>query len=393
MPFTINANKDVLHYQWVDGKNEEAIVLINSLGTHLQIWSGVVAKLQRHFNVLLFDKRGHGLSSTREGEVRIDDYADDVVHLLDVLGIRKIHVVGLSIGGLITYSLASRYPDRVDRLIFSNTGAKIGTAESWNERIEKIKQDGLGAMAQPIVDRWLSSDFKKKCPEVYHGMITMLQRNADLGYIQACEAIREADYSPILNKINHPVLFMGGSEDIGATADFVQQQAANLNTDHVTIIDGAGHLPCIEKPEQVAELILAFCLGDKEISLYERGMKTRRSVLGSAHVDRAEANKTDFDRDFQEYIVHSAWGSIWSRPQLTKRERSLITIALLAALGHDEELEMHMKATRNTGASPEDVKEALLHTGVYAGVPVTNGAMKIAKRIFNNLKDNNNEQA
>jgi 4-carboxymuconolactone decarboxylase len=116
--------------------------------------------------------------------------------------------------------------------------------------------------------------------------------------------------------------------------------------------------------------------------LYEQGMKTRRAVLGDAHVDRAEKNKTEFDSDFQEYITNSAWGAIWSRPGLTKRERSMITIAILTALGLEEELEMHLHASKNTGASPEDIKEVLMHVGVYAGVPRTNGAMKIAKKVF-----------
>ncbi len=120
--------------------------------------------------------------------------------------------------------------------------------------------------------------------------------------------------------------------------------------------------------------------------LYERGMKTRREVLGDAHVDKAEANKTDFDKDFQEYITNSAWGAIWSRPHLTKRERSLITIAILTALGLEEELAMHIRATQNTGATEQDVKEVLLHTGIYAGVPKTNGAMKIAKKIFEDIR-------
>ena len=120
--------------------------------------------------------------------------------------------------------------------------------------------------------------------------------------------------------------------------------------------------------------------------LYEKGMKTRREVLGDAHVDKAEANKTDFDKDFQEYITNSAWGAIWSRPHLTKRERSLITIAILTALGLEEELAMHIRATQNTGATEQDVKEVLMHTGVYAGVPRTNGAMKIAKKIFEDIR-------
>lgn len=112
---------------------------------------------------------------------------------------------------------------------------------------------------------------------------------------------------------------------------------------------------------------------------YEAGMKTRRAVLGDAHVDRATAAATEFDRDFQRFITEGAWGSVWSRPGLTKRERSLITIALLAALGHHEEVAMHARATANTGASADDVKEALLHVAVYAGVPAANAAFKIVK--------------
>ena len=120
----------------------------------------------------------------------------------------------------------------------------------------------------------------------------------------------------------------------------------------------------------------------KTEDLYNAGMKTRRSVLGNEYVDKAEANKTEFDKDFQEFITNNAWGSVWSRPGLTKRERSLITIAILTALGHEEELALHLRATKNTGASAEDIKEVLLHTAVYAGVPPSNSAMKIAKKIL-----------
>src|SRR5687767_8373575 len=120
--------------------------------------------------------------------------------------------------------------------------------------------------------------------------------------------------------------------------------------------------------------------------LFKKGMEIRRSVLGDKHVDNAEANKTEFDKDFQEYIVTNAWASIWSRPGLTKRERSLITIAILATLGHEEELAMHIRSTKNTGATPEDVKEVLMHTAVYAGIPAANGAFKIAKKVLSENK-------
>jgi 4-carboxymuconolactone decarboxylase len=121
---------------------------------------------------------------------------------------------------------------------------------------------------------------------------------------------------------------------------------------------------------------------------FETGMSTRRAVLGGAHVDRASAATTDFDEPFQTFITEGAWGSVWSRPQLTKRERSLVTIALLAALGHDEEVSMHVRATANTGATPEDVREALLHVAVYAGVPAANRAFKLAKRVYDEASTN-----
>lgn len=112
---------------------------------------------------------------------------------------------------------------------------------------------------------------------------------------------------------------------------------------------------------------------------YRQGMATRRAVLGERHVDNAEKSKTAFDEPFQDLITESAWGHVWSRTEWTKRERSMVTIALLAALGHDEEVAMHVRATANTGATPEDLREAMLHVAIYAGVPAANHAIKIIK--------------
>ncbi|OYU18609.1 MAG: 4-carboxymuconolactone decarboxylase [Rhodobacteraceae bacterium PARR1] len=115
---------------------------------------------------------------------------------------------------------------------------------------------------------------------------------------------------------------------------------------------------------------------------YAQGMATRRRVLGDTHVDRAEAAKTPFDDAFQTLITESAWGSVWARNTITARERSMLTIALLAGLGNDHELALHLRATANTGASQDDVLEALLHVAIYAGVPRANHAIKIAKETF-----------
>lgn len=121
---------------------------------------------------------------------------------------------------------------------------------------------------------------------------------------------------------------------------------------------------------------------DRKSDRYIEGMKTRRAVLGDEWVDAAEARKTGFDAPFQELITEMAWGHLWSRPQWPRRERSIVTIALLAALGHDEELAMHVRASANTGASVEDLREALLQVAIYAGVPAANHAIGIVKRVL-----------
>lgn len=119
---------------------------------------------------------------------------------------------------------------------------------------------------------------------------------------------------------------------------------------------------------------------------FKDGMATRRSVLGDDHVDRIEASKNGFDGPFQDLITEAAWGHVWSRPDWSKRERSMVTIALLAALGHYEEMAMHIRATARTGATEDDIREALLHVAIYAGVPAANQAIRVAKQALADVK-------
>ena len=131
----------------------------------------------------------------------------------------------------------------------------------------------------------------------------------------------------------------------------------------------------------------------KNETRYRAGLTVRRSVLGDPHVDRSEDAVTDFDRPFQELITEAAWGTVWARPGFSKRERSIVTLALLAALGHDEEVAMHVRATANTGASRDDICEAFLHVAIYAGVPAANRAFKIAKEVFSEMDESQNVHA
>ena len=141
---------------------------------------------------------------------------------------------------------------------------------------------------------------------------------------------------------------------------------------------GVGHLPPLEAPARMAQLIEDFDTASK--ARFDKGMAVRRSVLGDAHVDRAEAAKTDFDLPFQTLITEGAWGTVWASEGISRRERSMITLALLAATGNFEEIPMHVRATARTGASARDIQEAFQHVAIYAGVPRANHALKLAKQ-------------
>jgi len=121
--------------------------------------------------------------------------------------------------------------------------------------------------------------------------------------------------------------------------------------------------------------------------LFDKGMAVRKAVLGAEYVERAEANKTEFDADWQHYVTEHAWGAVWTRPGLEKSTRSMLTIAMLAALGRHEELGAHIRATRNTGVSRDEVKEVLLQVAVYAGAPAANAAFAIAKRVYKEMEN------
>lgn len=119
---------------------------------------------------------------------------------------------------------------------------------------------------------------------------------------------------------------------------------------------------------------------------HETGMQIRRQVLGDAHVERAQAKKTEFDQQFQEMITETAWGNLWANEDITRRERSMLTLALLAATGNFNEIPMHIRATQNTGATPQDVMQAFMHVAIYAGVPAANHAIKLAKETYQEME-------
>jgi 3-oxoadipate enol-lactonase / 4-carboxymuconolactone decarboxylase len=200
----------------------------------------------------------------------------------------------------------------------------------------------------------------------------------------ACEALADFDVRSQLGDIAVPVLAVAGGEDFATQADLLREIADGVQRGRLQILDGVAHLAPAEAPQEVAKLIITHFDhldgdGRRDADRYAAGMQVRRDVLGDAHVDRATAATTDFTREFQQLITEYAWGTIWTRPGLDRRSRSMITLTALVARGHHEELAMHVRAARRNGLSVDEIKEVLLQTAIYCGVPDANTAFRIAQ--------------
>jgi 3-oxoadipate enol-lactonase len=208
--------------------------------------------------MLRYDKRGHGLSQATPAPYAMDDHVGDLIGLLDHLKLDSVVVCGLSVGGLIAQGLAARQPDRMRAMILMDTAAKIGTADMWNERMAAIEAGGIEALADPIMERWLSASLRAEKPEETLLWRNMLTRTPRDGYLGTCAAIRDVDLTESTKNIAMPVLGIGGSEDGSTPPDVVRGTIDLIGGGRFELVEGAGHLPCVEDPEKVASLITEF---------------------------------------------------------------------------------------------------------------------------------------
>jgi 3-oxoadipate enol-lactonase len=255
MTFT-NINGNNIHYQYLDNQQDRTFIFINSLGTDFRIWDGVVDILKYHGNILRFDKAGHGLSSIKNEKLEIKNYAFDVITLMDLLKIQKAVVVGLSIGGIIAQYLAIHHLERIERLVLSNTAPKVGSEEGWNTRIEAVKKDGIASIADNVMKIWFSENFRNNRTSELLGYKTMLSNiNLD-GYSQACEALKINDLTNDVGKIKVPTLCFAGTEDGSTPPALVKAMADLIPSSKYILIEGVGHIPCVEVPELISKHIL-----------------------------------------------------------------------------------------------------------------------------------------
>jgi len=265
----------LIHYEFEGPAVAPVIVFSNSLGTDFRIWDRLIEILGDDFRTVRYDKRGHGLSDVQPAPYTIEDHAGDLIGLLDHLEITDAIVCGLSVGGMIAQKVARLRPDLARALILCDTAHKIGPAKMWDERMAIVEKEGLGAIAEAVLGRWFSAAFRTSQPEDLAGWRNLLLSTPMQGYLGTCAAIRDADLTKDAEAIELPALCVCGSEDGSTPPDLVRSLSEILPNGRFHLIEGPGHLPCIETPDELAEAVTAFLwdIGFWDVDFAERGQR------------------------------------------------------------------------------------------------------------------------
>jgi len=257
MPF-LRIGDSVHHYRAEGAREKPAIVFANSPGSDLRIWDGVAARLRAGYRVIRYDLRGHGLTEAPVPPYSMDDLAGDAVGLLDALDVRDAVLCGVSVGGLIALAVALNRPDRVRALVLSDTGARIGTSEGWQQRIDKVRADGVDSLVQMTMERWFSAGFReRRAPDVVGYSLMLRQTSAD-GYVGTCAVLRDSDFRQAVARIGKPTLVLCGAEDIATPPELGRELAGLISGAEFSVIAKTAHLPCVERPDAVAEGMMQF---------------------------------------------------------------------------------------------------------------------------------------
>ncbi|MFE4593041.1 bifunctional 3-oxoadipate enol-lactonase/4-carboxymuconolactone decarboxylase PcaDC [Streptomyces laurentii] len=430
---------NTLQYR-VDGREDAPVLVLGpSLGTTWHMWDRQIPELTRDWRVVRFDLPGHGGAPAQPAS-SVAELGDRLLATLDELGVQRFGYAGCSLGGAIGMDLALRAPHRVASLVLVAASPRFGSADEFRQRAVMVRANGLEPMARTAPEQWFTPTFAAAQPAIVDWAVQMV-RTTDPGcYIAACEALAVFDVRESLGRIGVPALVLVGSEDAITGPAEARTLVAGIQDARLAVVPAASHLAPVEQPSAVTELLAGHFapLGQDthggltvvpapaavpspqgpavpqmpqasapvvpvgEIApmapaeddatarpdVYERGLKLRREMLGDAHVDETLADP--FAADFQTLATRYAWGEVWSREGLDRRTRSAVTLAALIAGGHHDSLADHTRAALRSGLTAGELREILLQTAVYCGLPAAESALRVVGRV---IKEDTTPQA
>jgi 3-oxoadipate enol-lactonase/4-carboxymuconolactone decarboxylase len=379
LPFaTIHGTR--MFYRLQGNAGRPVLILSHSISTDHALWDLQIEGLLPYFQVLRYDTRGHGASEVTAGEYSVEMLGKDILALADALQLSQFAFCGLSLGGAIGQWVAVHAPQRVTHLVLANTSPQFVPRANWETRIGAVREGGMPAVVDVAMQRFFSPDTLARQNPHAASVRSVFLGTDPVGYLGCCAALRDMNHGDLIKQIKAPTLVISGDRDVATPwtghGERLAQEILGAKAIHLA----AAHLSNIERPHSFTTALLEFLLArpSADADSLQAGFEMRRAVLGDAHVDKAIAATTEFTRDFQELITRYAWGTIWSRPELDRRTRRLLVLAVTASLGRWEEFTLHLRAGLASDLELCDLKEVLLQTAVYAGVPAANTGFQIA---------------
>ena len=321
----------------------QALILVATAGATAASWDSVVSPLAEQFRVVALAPTGGTL----------DELGTQVIATLDELSIDRAHIAGAGIGGLTAAWLAIHEPRRVSRI------ALVGSVP--------------GVSRGAAVEDWITPALASRDAPLVAGLQTQIDAGGGIAEVNA------GALSADLGRIAAPTLVVTGARDVLAPADAVRAFASQIPDARIVVVPEAAHLVAVEQPAILSRLLLEH-LGSA--ATLELGFASRRVALGDAHVDRTIAGITEFTEPFQDFLTRYCWGEVWTRPGLSRRDRSLATIAALVTLGAEHEIGIHVRAGLRHGLEVQEIQEVLQHLALYAGLPRAFGALQYVQRIL-----------
>jgi 3-oxoadipate enol-lactonase / 4-carboxymuconolactone decarboxylase len=392
-----------LLYHRLDGPEDAPVLVLGpTLGTTCQIWQEQVPELAKFWRVLRYDLPGHG-SSPKDPAHTVEEVAVLLLELLDALGVGRFGYAGVGFGGSVGTLLALSHPHRVASLALIGSSAGPGSPEAWREHALVVRATGLEREARTAAARWFTPRSLAEEPALAEPCADMVRTVDPTCYAACCDALAEHNLRAQLPAVLAPTLVIAGAEDTTAPPGAARELIAGIPDSRLAVVPNAAHLANVEQPGPVTQLLLRHFAGTwREVpapppapvpppapaeplaatarDTFAEGLKIRREVLGDAHVDVALGRDPELNGDFQEFVTRYAWGEVWNRPGLDRRSRSIATITALIARGQFDELAFHIRAGLRNGLTRDEIKELLIHTAVYCGVPAANSAFAAAAR-------------
>ncbi|QSR30752.1 3-oxoadipate enol-lactonase [Nocardioides sp. S5] len=245
-----------VHHVVTGPEDAPVVVLSNSLGSTTSMWDAQADELADQFRVVRYDTRGHGASPVPPGPYDIDDLVDDVVALLDTLGVERAHFVGLSLGGMTGMRLAARHPECVDRLVVLCTGARLDPSSAWHDRAASVRANGTGFVAEAVVARWFTAPYLEANPDTRAAHEAVVAATPAEGYASCCEVIATMDLRSDLRDIAAPTLAIAGADDPATPPAHLEAIAEGVKDGRLLVVAGAAHLANAEQPQTITSAII-----------------------------------------------------------------------------------------------------------------------------------------